>query len=109
MMHLFMEKIAAYRLIAGHLYNLLLMNIGLVNTLLMTPSLRLSETAVRMDGHGKISVNFLIKPQELFLSGLVDPATEIFLGFVRLPYQAFRFTPSAVRPSHVVDFDLFGL
>ena len=49
-----MAKIAAYRLIAGHLYNLLSMNIGLVNILLMIPSLHLSETAVRMGGHGKI-------------------------------------------------------
>ena len=49
-----MERIAAYRLIAEPLFNLLSMNIGLVNILLTIPSLHLSETAVRMDGHGRI-------------------------------------------------------
>jgi hypothetical protein len=73
-----MEKIAAYHSIAGHLYNLLLMNTGLVNIQLMTLSLRLSETAVRMGGRGKINVNFLIKPQELFLGSFVDPIAEVF-------------------------------
>jgi hypothetical protein len=105
----FSAKKVAYQSIAEHLYNLLSMNIGLVNILLMTPSLHLSETAVRMDGHGKISVSFLIKPQELFLCGSVDPVTEGFFRFASLPTKTLGFTPCAIFPAHIVDFGFFRL
>jgi hypothetical protein len=48
----------------------------------------------------------LFKPKKLFFGGLVDPATEVLFRFAFLPKKAFRFTPSAISPSHVVDFDL---
>jgi hypothetical protein len=51
----------------------------------------------------------LFKPQELFLCGLVDPVTKILFRFTFLPKKTLRFTPRAVCPSHIVDFDLFRL
>jgi hypothetical protein len=52
------------------------------------------------------SEEILIKPQVLFLGGLVDPVTEVIFRFVILPDKALGFAPSAILPAHIVDFDL---
>lgn len=51
----------------------------------------------------------LFKPQVLFLGGLVNPVAEVFFGFVQLPKMTFRFRPSAVSPTHIVNFGCLRL
>ena len=46
----------------------------------------------------------LIKPDVLFFGGLVNPVTKVLFRFTRLPVKTFRFPPSAICPTHIVDF-----
>jgi hypothetical protein len=51
----------------------------------------------------------LVKPQELFFSGLVDPVAELFFRFTCQPNKTFGLTPCAVSPTHIEDFGRFRL